>query len=115
MDNKITVFCDNIRQLKVMWFALHFWFHLSKREIEQYFIDYALAYYKRHFTTEQIGLEVAKGITYNNLTIKPYPMRKKITDAVANQIPSTLEINSLYDKALDKRLIKTIKIKFGLI
>ena len=30
--NKIFVFCDNIRPPKIMWFVLHYWFGLSKRQ-----------------------------------------------------------------------------------
>jgi hypothetical protein len=112
--SKIIIFCDNVRPAKVMWFTMHYWFGSTKSEIEQYFIDYSLHFYRKHFTTEKIGAEMEKGLTYKNVTIKPYRMRKKIEDAVANQIPSTLEINSLYDKALDQKLIKSIKIKFGL-
>ncbi len=113
--NRITIFCDNIRPPKVMWFVLHYWFGLDRKEIEEYFIRYSLTFYIRHLTTERIGAEMAKGISYRNVTIKPYRMRTRVEDAVGNQIPSILEINSLYDRELDRRLIRIIKIKFGLM
>jgi hypothetical protein len=109
------VFCDNVRQPKIMWFILHFWFGLAKIEIEQYFVDYGQKYYLRHYTTEQIGNEVAKGLTYKNVIVKPYRMRTTIEAAVSQEIATLLEVNTLYDKSLDRRLMREIKIKFGLI
>ena len=41
-------------------------------------------------------------------------MRTDIDDAISGQIASVLEINSLYDKKLYSKLIKEVKIKFGL-
>ena len=41
-------------------------------------------------------------------------MRTDIDDAISGQIASILEINSLYDKKLYSKLIKAVKIKFGL-
>ena len=113
-SSSVTVFCDNIRTPKVMWYILHYWFGLSKREIENYFLGYSLKFYSKHFTTEQIGKELSKGLVYKNVLVKPYRMRTDIDDAVSVQIASILEINSLYDKKLYSKLIKAIKIKFGL-
>ncbi|MGD0729103.1 MAG: ElyC/SanA/YdcF family protein [Candidatus Micrarchaeaceae archaeon] len=112
--DSITIFCDNIRPPKIMWYVLHYWFHLNKKQIEDYFIDYSLEFYKKHLTTEQIGKELSKGISYKNVKVKPYHMRTDIDGAVSNQIASILEINSLYDKDLERKLVRTIKIKFGL-
>ncbi len=113
--NRITVFCDNVRAPKVMWYVLHYWFKLSKKQIEQYFLDYSISFYKKHYTTEAIGREISKGITYENVTVKPYRLRTKIEDAIANQISTIIEINALYDKQLSKKLIKAIKIRQGII
>ena len=113
-NGSVTVFCDNIRPPKVMWYVLHYWFGLSKREIENYFLEYSLKFYSKHFTTEQIGKELNKGLAYKNVLVKPYRMRTDIDDAISGQIASVLEINSLYDKKLYSKLIKAVKIKFGL-
>ena len=113
--NSITVFCDNVRAPKVMWFVLHYWFHLSKKQIEQYFLEYSIKFYSRHYTTEEIGREISKGIVYENVTIRPYRLKTKIDDAIANQISAIIEINSLYDKQLGEGLIKAIKVRRGII
>ena len=113
-NGSVTVFCDNIRPPKVMWYVMHYWFGLSKREIENYFLEYSLKFYSKHFTTEQIGKELNKGLAYKNVLVKPYHMRTDIDDAISGQIASVLEINSLYDKKLYSKLIKAVKIKFGL-
>ena len=112
-NGSVTVFCDNIRPPKVMWYVMHYWFGLSKREIENYFLKYSLKFYSKHFTTEQIGKELNKGLAYKNVLVKPYRMRTDIDDAISGQIASVLEINSLYDKKLYSKLIKAVKIKFG--
>ena len=111
----VTVFCDNVRPPKVMWFILHYWFDLSKVQIEQYFVDYGQTYYSKNYTTEMIGNEVVKGLKHGNVTIKPFRMRTKIEAAIGQEIPTLLEINTIYDKSLDKRLMREIKIRFGLI
>jgi hypothetical protein len=113
-NSHVTVFCDNIRPPKVMWYILHYWFGLSKGEIENYFLDYSLKFYAKHFTTEQIGKELDKGLAYKNVLVRPYRMRTDIDGAVSGQIASILEINSLYDKRLYSKLIKAVKIKFGI-
>ena len=113
-NGSVTVFCDNIRPPKVMWYILHYWFGLGKREIENYFLEYSLKFYSKHFTTEQIGKELNKGLAYKNVLVKPYRMRTDIDDAISSQIASVLEINSLYDKKLYSKLIKAVKIKFGI-
>ena len=113
-NGSVTVFCDNIRPPKVMWYILHYWFGLGKREIENYFLEYSLKFYSKHFTTEQIGKELNKGLAYKNVLVKPYRMRTDIDDAISGQIASILEINSLYDKKLYSKLIKAVKIKFGI-
>ena len=110
-----TVFCDNVRPPKVMWFILHYWFGMSKIKIEQYFVDFGQKYYSKHYTTEQIGNEVVKGLKYKNVAIRPFRMRTRIEAAVGQEIPTLLEINTIYDKTLDRRLMREIKIRFGLI
>ena len=114
-NDTVTVFCDNVRPPKVMWFVLHYWFGLSKMEIEQYLVDYGQRYYSKHYTTEQIGNEIVKGLDYKNVSIKPFRMRTRIEAAVGQEIPTLLEINTIYDKALDRRLMREIKKRFGLI
>ena len=114
-DDVVTVFCDNVRPPKVMWFILHFWFGLSRGEIEQYFVDYGRRYYSRHYTTEEIGNEIVKGLTYKNVTVRPYRMHERIEAAVSQEVGTLLEVNALYDKQLGRKLMKNIKVKFGLI
>jgi hypothetical protein len=113
-NNEISIFCDNIKPPQIMWYVLHYWFKFSKSNIEKYYINYARKYYTKHYTTEQIGKEIVKGISYKNVIIKPYKMRTDIDDSVSSQISSILQINSLYDKKLYKEFIKSIRIKFGL-
>lgn len=114
-DSTVTVFCDNIRPQKVIWLVLHFWFGLSKKKIEKYFVDYSVKYYITHFTDEGLGKEMSKGFTYKNVTVKPYRMRTDIDDAISAIVGDMLEINSLYENSLSKRLTKYIKVKLGLI
>ncbi len=113
--NTIIVFCDNIRPAKVLWFVMHYWFDLSKREIERYFIGLSLVYYRKRYTTEQIGKEMKRGMAYKNVTIFPYPLRSGIDDAISQQIPTVLEIGALYDRRLYGELIRAVKVRQGLI
>ncbi len=112
--DEVVLFCDNVRSPKIMWFVLHYWFDLSKTKVEEYFLDYSLKFYKKHYTTEEIGKEMYKGLKYKNVTVKPYPLRTKIDEAISNQISTVIEILSLYDKGLDKKIIKAVKIRQGL-
>jgi hypothetical protein len=114
-SSNITIFCDNIRPQKVIWLILHFWFGLDKKKIEKYFIDYSVKYYVTHFTDEGLGKEMSKGFTYKNVTVKPYPMRVDIDDAISAITGDILEINSLYEKSIRTRLIKYVKVKLQLI
>ena len=77
-------------------------------------VNYSLQYYKKHFTTEEIGKEIMKGLKYKNVTVIPYKLRTKIEEAISNQVSTIIELNSLYDKQLNKKLIRIIKIRQGL-
>ena len=114
-DDTVTVFCDNIRPPKVMCFILHYWFGLSKRRVEQYFVDYGLKYYLKHYTTEEMGEEIVKGLEYKNVAIRPYRMRTRIEAAVGQEIATLLQVNALYDESLYKKLMKNTKVRFGFI
>ncbi len=112
--DEVVVFCDNVRPPKVMWFVLHFWFKLTRSEIEKYFLNYSIKHYKKHYTTEMIGGEIASGMRYENVNVVPYRWRTEINDAVSAQIASIMEILSLYDNRLEKELKRAIRVKFGM-
>lgn len=113
--DRVTIFCDNIRTPKVMWFVMHFWFGMDKAQAEQYFVDLGLKYYTKHLSTEQIGERISGGLDYKNVAIRTYRMRSRIEHAVSQQIATILEINSLYDKVLYRKLIRNMRVKFGFV
>jgi hypothetical protein len=113
-EDEITVFCDNVRPPRVMWLILHYWLRLNQKDIEKYFVNYAADYYRKHYTTAQIGKEMSKGYVYDNLTIKSYFLKESIDEAVYNQMGTVMEILALYDKDLETLLDNAVRKKHGL-
>jgi hypothetical protein len=112
--DEVTVFCDNIRPQKVMWFILHYWFGLKKIRIERYFVDYGIRYYRRRYTTEEIGEEIAKGFDYKDVAVRPYRMHTRIEAAISQETATLLDVNALYDKSLRREMMRSTRIKFGM-
>jgi hypothetical protein len=112
--DEVIVFCDNIRPPRVMWFILHYWFGLSAGKIERYFIDIAVKHYKKGHTNKEIGREMTKGMKYGKVRIIAYPLRTGIEEAVSNQVATTMDILSLYDKELHEILNEATRIKHGI-
>ena len=97
----IAVFCDSIRLPKVMWFVLHYWFGLSKNEIEDYFFEYSIKLYSKSFSMERIGKELSEGLKYKNVTVIPYRMYAEADYMSSIQILSSiLEIFSIFSQNL---------------
>lgn len=111
--NKIEVFCDNIRMVKVMWFVQHYWFKRNMDAIAQFFVDYGYQFYQKQHTTEQIGDHLRNGLEYENVSIVPCWIHTRINSAISQQIGSVLEIQALYDGVLEKKLMRNVLEKFG--
>lgn len=111
----ISVFCDNVRPPKVIWYVLAYWFGLNKQQIIDYLLDYFKEYYAKHMTTEQLGKLIAtEGMIYRNVRIVPFRMRTDIDDATGNILSTLVSIEVLYNKRLYRKFVDEIKIKFGL-
>ena len=107
------IFCDNIRPFKVLWYVMHYWYGLRKGQIEDHFVNLSIPYYKKRFTTEQMGKVYSDNLTYGNVTVNTFKMRKEIEDAIGQIPASVLEISSIYDKGLERKLMHAIRVKFG--
>lgn len=111
--DQITIFCDNVRPFKTMWYVMHYWYGLRRGQIQDYFVNFALPFYRKHYTTEEIGNAYSANLEYKGVTIVPYRMRERIEDAVGQIPASVLEIIALYDKSLETKLMRSTRIKFG--
>lgn len=112
--NDVLVFCDNIRQIKVLWYVLHYWFGLGRREICMFFVDYAKANYRRGLDTDGIGRELEKGVKYRNVIVMPHRMHTDVRHATAQQIATLVQVESLYDSKLEKAAVEGVMEKFGM-
>lgn len=101
-DDTITVFCDLYRLAKVIWLAAHFLLKKTKSEISDALLEYAFA-------------KKIKPFAAWNLTIMPFdfPSRDKYI-AFGQSFSSILEIEAIYDKELDEKIIKQRKSDFGI-
>ncbi len=113
---RVYVYCDHIRANKVMWFVLHYWFGLRRRQIMSYFSDTFERYFQRAVSSEDMAKELdKKGYSYMKVSVVPdAKFHDETALATHQQISSTLEILDLYDKRMKKREKEIIRIRFGL-
>ncbi len=115
-DSQITVFCDSIRYFKVMWFIMHEWFKMSRDQILKHLLDKVNEHYKKNIydETTSMGAIIMKEVkAYKGVIINTVPIHLSVDAAVAQQAGSLLDIEALYDKSLDNKLLKLTVAKSG--
>jgi hypothetical protein len=112
--DRIYVYCDHIRFNKVMWFVLHYWFGLRRRQIMDYFSDTFAGYFRRMPIDEMARAINRDGYSYMKVSVIP---DAKLNDETAlathQQISSILETMVLYDKKMGKKGDKIIRLRHG--
>ncbi|MGC8572351.1 MAG: ElyC/SanA/YdcF family protein [Candidatus Micrarchaeia archaeon] len=114
-EDEVTVFCDSSIAVKVMWFVMHYWFKLKKKEIYDDAFNYIKMHYSKHNKTEDIGKSILlPGILYKNVEIHPCTILPSIESALAQQMISIIDIGALYDKELNEKFIEITKERYNL-
>jgi ribonuclease HI len=111
----ITLFCDSQIATKVMWFVMHYWFNMSRKEIEKDALNFISAHYSKQHTTNHIGKwMVTTGVYYKNVEIHPYSIQPSSASAIAQQLVSLVDISALYNPSLYKSLTDATKRRYGI-
>jgi hypothetical protein len=114
-EDEVTVFCDSSIAVKVMWFVMHYWFKLKKKDIYEDAFNYIKIHYSKHNKVDDIGKSILlPGILYKNVEIHPCTTLPSIESAIAQQIISLVDIGTLYDKELNEKFIEITKERFDL-
>ena len=114
-EDDVTVFCDSSIAIKVMWFVMHYWFKLKRKEI----YEDALNFIKMHYSKKNKVVDVGKsiltpGVLYKNVEIHPCMVSTNLESALAQQIISLVDIGALYDKNLNEKFIEAVKERYDL-
>ncbi len=111
----VTVFCDSAIAVKVMWFVMHYWFSMSKKEIEGDALNFISAHYSRRNGIDDMGKWISvTGVLYKNVEVHPYIIKPSLPSAIAQQLISIIDIASIYNPALYKDFISATKQRYGL-
>ncbi len=114
-NDDVTVFCDSVIAVKVMWFIMHYWFGMNRKEIEKDALNFISTHYSKKNHTETMGKWIGvTGVLYRNVEVHPYPIKPSIHSAIAQQLISLVDTASLYDPKLYKEFVDSTKKRYGL-
>ncbi|MCW6159535.1 MAG: YdcF family protein [Candidatus Micrarchaeales archaeon] len=111
----VSVFCNSVVAVKVMWFIMHYWFGLTRKEIENDALNYIALYYSKRNGVDDVGKGIAHtGVLYENVEVHPCHIVPSIENAIAQQLVSLVDIAALYNPQLYNKFINATKKRYGL-
>ena len=111
----VSVFCNSVVAVKVMWFIMHYWFGLSRKEIEEDALNYISLYYSKRNGVDDIGKGIGRtGVLYENVEVHPCHIQPTIEGAIAQQLISLVDTATLYNPQLYAKFIGATKKRYGL-
>lgn len=114
-SDDVTVFCDAVLAVKVMWFIMHYWFDMDRADIEQDALNFISLYYSKHHNVEDVGRGIIHtGVLYKNVEVHPCSVRPSMESAIAQQLVSLVDIAALYNEPLYRLFIETTKKRYGI-
>lgn len=117
LDHKddITIFCDSVIAVKVMWFIMHYWFGMSRKAIERDALNFVATHYSKRNATVDMGKWIGvTGVLYKNVEVHPYSIQPSVSTAIAQQLVSLVDVASLYDTSLNRAFVEATKRRYGL-
>ncbi len=114
-SDDVSVFCNSVVAVKVMWFIMHYWFGLNRRQIEEDALNYISLYYSKRNGVEDVGKGIAHtGVLYENVEVHPCHITPSLESAIAQQLVSLVDVAALYNPSLYNKSISTVKKRYGL-
>jgi peptidase E len=114
-SDDVTVFCDSVIAVKVMWFIMHYWFGMSRKEIEDDALNFVATHYSKRNRMEVMGKWIGvTGVFYKNVEVHPCIVKPSLAAAIAQQLVSLVDVAALYDPKLSKRLAGATRQRYGL-
>jgi hypothetical protein len=111
----VTVFCDSVIAVKVMWFIMHYWFGMSRKQIERDALNFISTHYSKRNHTETIGKWIGvTGVLYKNVEVHPCFIKPSVHSAIAQQLISLVDTATLYDPKLYREFVDSTKKRYGL-
>ncbi len=111
----VSVFCNSVVAVKVMWFIMHYWFGLTRKEIEDDALNYIALYYSKRNGVDDIGKGIAHtGVLYENVEVHPCHIVPSVENAIAQQLVSLVDVAALYTPSLYNRFLNATKKRYGL-
>ncbi|MGC8649233.1 MAG: ElyC/SanA/YdcF family protein [Candidatus Micrarchaeia archaeon] len=115
-EDDVTVFCDSSITIKVMWFVMHYWFKLKRKDIYEDALNFIKMHYSKKNKVADIGRSIlTPGVLYKNVEIHPCSVTTNIESALAQQIISLVDIGALYDKKLNEKFIEAVRERYELL
>lgn len=111
----VSVFCNSVVAVKVMWFIMHYWFGLSRKEIEEDALNYIYLYYSKRNGVDDIGKGIGHtGVLYENVEVHPCHIKPTMESAIAQQLISLVDVAALYNPLLYSKFIEATKKRYGI-
>lgn len=111
----VTVFCNSTIAVKVMWFIQHYWFGMSRSEIERDALNFVATHYSKKNGMEDMGKWIGvTGVHYKNVEVHPCFVKSSVHSAIAQQLVSLVDVASLYNEPLQKDMVEATKEEYGL-
>lgn len=114
-NDDVTVFCDSVIAVKVMWFIMHYWFGMSRKAIEDDALDFISQHFSKHNRMELIGKWIsATGVHYKNVEVHPCYIKPSAPAAIAQQLVSLVDVATLYNPALYRKFVSATRERYEL-
>ncbi len=114
-SDDVSVFCDSVISVKVMWFIMHYWFGLSREQIERDALNYISLYYSKGHNVESLGKGITTtGVLYENVDVHPCSIKPSMESAIAQQLVSLVDVSALYSDGLSEEFINMTKARYGI-
>ncbi len=114
-SDDVTVFCDASIAIKVMWFIMHYWFEMSRDQIERDALGFVTTHYTKKNGAESMGKWIGvTGVLYKNVEVHPCVINTNVHSAIAQQLVSLVDVAALYNPELQKSFVDATKERYGL-
>lgn len=114
LKNRIFLISDSVRFFRNMWFVLHYWYGLDRKQITLFWFELDMKIYnnpKKKETALRLK-DIKPLLKYNNTKIIVDKLHRNYKESVHVILGEVFDIESLYDKDAYDRSMTLIRKKF---